>query len=329
MLWLAALRQDHLDITLNSTPDIVTRVIDRPGAWMAPDARASLIEDVRTIARATLPEGDLTYGVLGGDIERLKASVITILYDRNTRAPIAFNALAWLPVNLRGRSADVLHLGLVMVDPSVRSRGMSWILYGFTCFVLFLRGGMRPLWVSNVTQVPAVFGMVAESFAMRPTHRFPVARIGYVHPRAHHVFHSGPRCVQRLADDRQATSGLNIRIAIDNTAVPAYGRRARHPDAISHPDGPRIAHGLGPRRRRGDAPNAFRFTHRLRHVPPHWRGTSATARSGPPEPPTVLIGSAITHAPRAGRLPRFVRFSRPGTFAAAAVRCTMKSVDAP
>jgi hypothetical protein len=165
MLWLAALRQDHLDITLNSTPDIVTRVIDRPGAWMAPDARASLIEDVRTIARATLPEGDLTYGVLGGDIERLKASVITILYDRNTRAPIAFNALAWLPVNLRGRSADVLHLGLVMVDPSVRSRGMSWILYGFTCFVLFLRGGMRPLWVSNVTQVPAVFGMVAESFA--------------------------------------------------------------------------------------------------------------------------------------------------------------------
>ncbi|MFM9863622.1 MAG: hypothetical protein ACKVRO_08445, partial [Micropepsaceae bacterium] len=32
------------------------------------------------------------------------------------------------------------------------------------CFALFLRGGLRPLWISSVTQVPAVVGMVAETF---------------------------------------------------------------------------------------------------------------------------------------------------------------------
>jgi hypothetical protein len=70
-----------------------------------------------------------------------------------------------MPVTLRGRPADVLHMGLVMVSPTARSQGLSWILYGLTCFLLFARGGMRPIWISNVTQVPAVVGMVAESFA--------------------------------------------------------------------------------------------------------------------------------------------------------------------
>ncbi len=165
MFWLRAVTQEHLDLTMNPSRDIRARVVDRPGLWMDADKLAALTGDVRAVAEATLPNGDLTYGVLGGDRERLSASVLTILYDRASGKPIAFNALAWLPVSLRGRSTNVLHLGLVMVDPTARNRGMSWLLYGFTCFILFLRGGARPIWVSNVTQVPAVFGMVSESFA--------------------------------------------------------------------------------------------------------------------------------------------------------------------
>lgn len=165
MVWLRALTSKHLDLKLNPTPDIRARVLDRPGAWLSRRALTALVDDVRTVARATLPDSDLGYGVLGGDKGPLSASVITVLYDRKSGAPIAFNALVWLPVVLRGRSIEVLHLGLVMVDPAARNRGMSWLLYGFTCFVLFLRHGARPLWISNVTAVPAVFGMVSESFA--------------------------------------------------------------------------------------------------------------------------------------------------------------------
>ena len=165
MVWLRALTSKHLDLTLEPTRDIRARVLDRPGAWLSPKDLGALVADVRTVARATLPEGDLRYGILGGDKARLSASVITVLYDRQSGTPIAFNALVWLPVTLRGRATEVLHLGLVMVDPAARNRGMSWLLYGFTCFVLFLRHGARPLWISNVTAVPAVFGMVSESFS--------------------------------------------------------------------------------------------------------------------------------------------------------------------
>ena len=58
-----------------------------------------------------------------------------------------------------------LHLGLVMIDPDARSRGFSWMLYGLTCLVLFVRNQFRPLWLSSVTQVPAAVGMVSETFS--------------------------------------------------------------------------------------------------------------------------------------------------------------------
>ena len=165
MLWLRGLFQSHLDLAFAPAKGVTTRIVDRPGAWMAPEKLAKLVADVRAVASETLPAGQLNYGVLGGDAERLKASVLTIVYDRATKRPIAFNALAWMPMSLRGRPIDVLHMGLVMVSPTARSQGLSWILYGLTCFMLFARGGMRPIWISNVTQVPAVVGMVTESFA--------------------------------------------------------------------------------------------------------------------------------------------------------------------
>ena len=49
-----------------------------------------------------------------------------------------------------------MHLGLVMVDPALRGRGLSSTLYGLTCVLMFLTGQGRALWVSNVSQVPAI-----------------------------------------------------------------------------------------------------------------------------------------------------------------------------
>jgi hypothetical protein len=59
---------------------------------------------------------------------------------------------------------------------------------------------MRPLWVSNVTQVPAVFGMVAEQFAAAFPSALPGARRTFDHltlarqiaARHRHVFGVGP-----------------------------------------------------------------------------------------------------------------------------------------
>jgi hypothetical protein len=52
-----------------------------------------------------------------------------------------------------------------MVDPDLRSRNLSFLLYGLTCFLVVLRRQFRPVWVSNVTQVPAVVGMVTTMFS--------------------------------------------------------------------------------------------------------------------------------------------------------------------
>jgi hypothetical protein len=56
-------------------------------------------------------------------------------------------------------------MGLTAVDPQFRSRGAAWILTGFTTFLLFVKNGLRPYWISNVSQVPAAIGMVCEAAA--------------------------------------------------------------------------------------------------------------------------------------------------------------------
>lgn len=160
--WKIASR--YLDLELAPAKGLRVRIVERPGRWMDEAEVAGLVANLRAVAGSVLAAGELTYGVLTGDKERLDRVVVTLVEDRASGRPIAFNALSVMPVHLRGRETEVLHLGLVMVDPEHRSRGMSWILYGLTCMLLFFRNQLRPLWVSNVTQVPAIVGMVSESF---------------------------------------------------------------------------------------------------------------------------------------------------------------------
>ena len=162
---LRGLGAQHFDIRMNTGGGYVTRIVERPGCWMEAQALQALSADLRSIASRTLKAGELTYGVFSGDAERMKHSVITVVARRDTGKPVAFNALALMDLDLGGKRQEVLHLGLVMVDPDERSQGLSWILYGLTCILLFVRNQLRPLWVSNVTQVPAVVGMVSETFS--------------------------------------------------------------------------------------------------------------------------------------------------------------------
>jgi hypothetical protein len=178
---LRALSQRRLDLRLNTGGGLVTRIVERPGETLAAGDLVRLVEDLRAVAARVLPDEPLTYGVFSGNPERLSRAVVTVLYERASGRPVAFNALAVMDVALHGSPAEVLHLGLVMVDPGVRSHGFSWVLYGLTCVVLFVRNQMRPLWISNVTQVPAIIGMVSETFSdVFPSPR-PQARQSFEH----------------------------------------------------------------------------------------------------------------------------------------------------
>ncbi|WP_377844811.1 hypothetical protein [Bosea sp. UC22_33] len=198
--WLKALTRPTLDLTLTTAPGQQTRIIERPGAVLDDAELAALVEQLRRVAGRTLAQGALTYGVFSGERERLSQSIITLISETATGRPIAFNALAQMPLTLNGEPEPVTHLGLVMVDPEVRGRGLSWVLYGLTVLVLFVRGGLRPRWISNVTQVPSVVGMVCETFSEVYPSPDPGSRQSFAHltlarqiMRDHrHVFGVGP-----------------------------------------------------------------------------------------------------------------------------------------
>jgi len=192
--------QDYFDLRIRSGPEFETRIVERPGRHLSAEAIERLSADLVEVASKILPRGSLTYGVFAADSERMASSVITLVRRRSDGHPVAFNALAIIETDLGHGPVEVLHLGLVMVDPDLRSRGLSWILYGLTCVLLFFRNQMRPMWVSNVTQVPAIVGMVSETFSdVRPTPRHPNDRslmhllVARAIMRDHrHVFGVGP-----------------------------------------------------------------------------------------------------------------------------------------
>ena len=140
------------------------RVLERPGLWLPPAELERLVSDMRRVV-ASLGVGDLPYGILSGEHRHLDRAILTLITDRATGAPVAFNAMVALECSLRGVPVDVIHMGLTAVDPQFRSRGVAWILTGFTTFLLFVKNGLRPYWISNVSQVPAAIGMVCQAAA--------------------------------------------------------------------------------------------------------------------------------------------------------------------
>lgn len=164
-IWLRSLRQDWLRLDFAVGEGLRAKILERPARWMKPAELQELVGQLRGIASATLSAEELEYGVLTGSEERLSNAIITLVYEAKSKRPIAFNALAIMPATLRGEAIEILHLGLVMVDPAARSKGLSWVLYGLTCILMLARNQFRERWVSNVTQVPAVVGMVSEAFS--------------------------------------------------------------------------------------------------------------------------------------------------------------------
>ena len=159
-----ALGRKHMDVALRSGSGYRVRIMECPGLWMDPAGLSSLSANLRIVAERTLDSGTLHYGVFSGEQRNLENVVITLVC-RDDGTPIAFNALAVMEIATAPQPTEVLHLGLVMIDPNERSNNLSWVLYGLTCFLVFFRRQFRPVWVSNVTQVPAVVGMVTQMFS--------------------------------------------------------------------------------------------------------------------------------------------------------------------
>ena len=154
----------HLYYEFSPTRELRVKLIERPGRWMADDEWQSALQDVRTVVEQCETKQPLDYGVQGDDKNYFDNAIITVVYDAQNDRPIAFNAMYYMHLNIAGQPHDAIHLGLVMVDPQYRSRGLTWVLFGLPCVLLFFRNLLQPIWISNVTQVPAAFGLVCNSY---------------------------------------------------------------------------------------------------------------------------------------------------------------------
>ena len=160
-----SLDQPYLNVELPAADDFLVRIVECPALWMPEDELDALQADLRRIARLILGPVDLDYGIFAVGSDALESTVITCIRRKADYQAVAFNALPLLEIELDSEPVQVQHLGLVMIDPDTQGKGLSWALYGLTCFLLFFRTKCRPMWISNVTQVPAVLGMVAETFS--------------------------------------------------------------------------------------------------------------------------------------------------------------------
>jgi hypothetical protein len=164
MFRIRRLRWRSLDVEFPIGRGLCCRIVERPGEWMPDRELAAVTAELRLVAAAAVRDGTLAYGALTGDRAQLDRSIITLVYDTGTRRPLAFSAMVLLPVTVKSAEREVLHLGLTLVHPDERGRNLSRSVYGSTMLLIYLRQWLRPLWVTNVSQVPSAIGSFATYF---------------------------------------------------------------------------------------------------------------------------------------------------------------------
>ena len=164
MLSIVPVLRRHLNLEFTARRGVRVRIVERPGRWMDAAEQGELLDELRRVSRESLGVS-VNYSVLTGEPAAWQNAIITLLYEPGNRRLIAFNALLIMECSLRGKPVDVIHLGMSVVQHEWRSKGLSSVLYGWTCLLLYARRQFRPLWIGNVTQVPSVFGMVGEQFS--------------------------------------------------------------------------------------------------------------------------------------------------------------------
>lgn len=157
-----ALSRRH-EVRVRLTRDVEATIYDRPGLWMPAPELARLREELTAVARAAIP-GDLTYGVFRPERAPYDNRLIVVGRHLGNQEAVGFNAMPRLDVDLGAEKVLVLHLGLLVIHPKYQRQGFQGLLYGLGAFSSIHRIEERPIWISNVSEVPSVIGAVCDYF---------------------------------------------------------------------------------------------------------------------------------------------------------------------
>ncbi|MAF90291.1 MAG: hypothetical protein CL674_03385 [Bdellovibrionaceae bacterium] len=156
---------DRFKVRLSISCDLDFLIYECPGLWASDAELKELTDMLLEVAKAgqdgkEMPE----YGCLLGDREDLKTRVISIAIDKNEKRAVGFSAQSYVDIVSGNFKERLLHLGLIFVDPSYQGKSVSYLLAMFPNILISIKSGFRDCWVSNVTQVPAVYGLVASNY---------------------------------------------------------------------------------------------------------------------------------------------------------------------
>lgn len=141
-------------------------IYERPGAWASDRELKKITDDLLEVARNCQGKKDIPiYGVLTGERDDLSKRLLTIAYNRKTNKPLGFSAQIFLDLKDKSFKERILHLGLIFVDESTRGKNISYLLSVFPNLLIIVKNGFRDIWVSNVSQVPAVVGLVDQNYS--------------------------------------------------------------------------------------------------------------------------------------------------------------------
>lgn len=145
--------------------DLQFKIWECPSEWCSNSELEIIYNDLHLIATESQQGKDTPdYGVLKAEKDDLKNRIITIGYDRKSKKPVGFSAQIYLNVPVGMSIIQVLHLGLVYVTPTYQKKSLLGLLYILPNILLLMKRGFRPLWTSNVSQVPSVIGVVADYY---------------------------------------------------------------------------------------------------------------------------------------------------------------------
>jgi hypothetical protein len=158
-------RPDRFYCQIELGKGLIFKVWERPGRWLTEEKLTKLINDIHAVAIAGQGPKDVpAYGVLKGEKEDLKNRVITIGYEKKSGRPVGFAAQILLDVPLGLKMIEVLHLGLVYIAKDYQKKWILSLLYILPNILLLIKHGFRPIWISNVSQIPSVIGVVSDYY---------------------------------------------------------------------------------------------------------------------------------------------------------------------
>jgi hypothetical protein len=150
-------------IRLPVSRGLFLRAFFMPGKWMSDLQLQRLRGELEWITHNGLDRRP-DYGIFLDRRGPFENRIITLIYDKKKRIPVAFSAMPVVDIRLNGEPDTVVHLGLIVIDRRYRRKGLQFALYFPTLVGQLIRNRFRPFFVTNVSQTPAIVGAVADCF---------------------------------------------------------------------------------------------------------------------------------------------------------------------